>query len=54
MSNTYDPHTLDALHELRELVTAMIQTGRHYWTTRWTPEELEAMKDWLDRKLADR
>jgi hydroxymethylpyrimidine pyrophosphatase-like HAD family hydrolase len=54
MMNTYDPRTLDALDELRELVKAMIQTGRHYWTTRWTLEELEAMKVWLDGTLADR
>jgi hypothetical protein len=54
MTNTYDQQTLDALDELRELVKAMIQSGRHYWTTRWTLEELEAMKDWLDQKLANR
>ena len=51
MKNTSEQQTSDALDELRDLVAAMIQTGRHYWTTRWTIEDLEAMKDWLDRKL---
>ena len=54
MKNTADQQTSDALVELRDFVTAMIQTGRHYWTTRWTTEELEAMKEWLDQELADR
>lgn len=54
MAQKYAPDSSDAWDGIRDLIDDVIRTGRQYWPCDWSLEELEAMRDWLDAKLADR
>ena len=53
MTRTYDDDSFDALDHVRDLVAHLLKTQNVYSPSEWSPEELKAMKRWLDQKLDD-